>query len=583
MYFLALATDYDGTIASDGVVSDETVAALEAFKRTGRKLILVTGRRIESMKRVFPRVKLFDRIVAENGALLYDPATEEEKAVAAEPSAALVELLTQRGVTPLSVGKSIIATFRPHETIVLEAIRELGLELQIIFNKGAVMVLPANVNKATGLAAALQELELSPHNVVGVGDAENDHALLKSCGCSAAVANAIPALAEGVDIRLEGRAGAGTMELMRRIEEEDIRLLPPARQGLLLGKAASGEDVYVEPYPGAVLIAGTSGVGKSTLATALTERMVERGLEFCVFDPEGDYAELEHAVSKGDAKAAPVPDEVLDLLRKLGASVVVNTQALNLAERPGFFVKLLPRILSLRARTGRPQWLLVDEAHHLVEARRDDVAGILPEALPATIYITVHPDAMAVSALRAVEYVLALGPTATKTIETFCTAVGEPAPATVPPPADDEVLFWARSSGVPPFPVKVVRPKQARDRHKRKYAEGELDTDRSFYFRGREGKLNLRAQNLMIFVQLAEGLDADTWQFHREGGHYSRWFRDVIKDPELADEAAAIEGDARLDAAGSRESILAAVSRRYTASAEAPRNWREERDKPPAR
>lgn len=581
MYFLALATDYDGTIASDGEVSAETLAAMEAFKRTGRKLILVTGRRMDSLKRVFPRVTLFDRIVAENGALLYDPATEEEKAVAPPPSADLVELLTRRGVTPLSVGKSIVATFRPHETIVLEAIQELGLELQIIFNKGAVMVLPANVNKATGLAAALHDLELSPHNVVGVGDAENDHALLKSCGCSAAVANAIASLSDAVDLRLAGRAGAGTVELMRRIEAEDIRLLRPERQGLLLGKATgTGEDVYIEPYPGAALIAGSSGVGKSTLATALTERMAERGLDFCVFDPEGDYAELEHAVSKGDAKTPPAPDEILDVLRKLGASVVVNTQGLNLAERPEFFVKLLPQILSLRARTGRPQWLIVDEAHHLLESRRRDIPRILPEAIPAAIYVTVHPDAMAASALEGVEYVLALGPGAPKTVETFCATVDVPVPSPLPVPADDEVLFWARSSGRLPFTVKVVKPKQARDRHKRKYAEGELDADRSFYFRGREGKLNLRAQNLMIFVQLAEGLDEDTWQFHREGGHYSRWFGDVIKDPDLAAEAAAVEQDGALDATTSRERIIAAVERRYTASAEAPRNWREERDTP---
>ena len=580
MYFLALATDYDGTIATDGEVDTETLAALEAFKRTGRRLILVTGRRVDSLRRAFPRLKLFERVVAENGAVLFDPVTEEERSVASEPSPDLIARLRERGVTPLSVGKSIIATRRPNETIVLEAIRELGLELQIVFNKGAVMVLPANVNKATGLAAALRELELSAHNVAGVGDAENDHAFLESCGCSAAVSNAIPSLLESVDLRLAGRAGAGTAEFMRMIEERDLRILSPERQGLRLGATAQGEDVYIEPSLGAVLIAGSSGIGKSTLATALTERMAERGLEFCVLDPEGDYAELEHAVSKGDAKSPPVTGEIVDLIRKLGASVVVNTQALDLAERPEFFVKLLPQILSLRVRTGRPHWLLVDEAHHLLEARRHDISGILPESMPGTIYVTVHPDAMAPGALRAVEYVLALGPAATKTIETYCATIGEPAPETMPVPAEDEVLLWARSSGGPPITVRAMEPKQVRHRHKRKYAAGELDADRSFYFRGREGKLNLRAQNLMIFVQLAQGLDAETWQFHREGGHYSRWFRDVIKDPELAAEAAAIEGDATFDATASRERLLAVVERRYTAQAEAPRNWREERDRP---
>ncbi len=109
----------------------------------------------------------------------------------------------------------------------LEVIHELGLELHIIFNKGAVMVLPSNVNKASGLCAALDELELSRLNVVGVGDAENDHAFLKCCGCSAAVANAIPSLAAEVDIALPHARGEGVVELARMIAEADSRIVPP--------------------------------------------------------------------------------------------------------------------------------------------------------------------------------------------------------------------------------------------------------------------------------------------------------------------------------------------------------------------
>ena len=75
----------------------------------------------------------------------------------------------------------------------------------------------------------------------------------------------------------------------------------------------------------------------------------------------------------------------------------------------------------------------------------------------------------------------------------------------------------------------------------RKYAEGDLGEDKSFYFRGPEGKLNLRAQNLLLFIQLAEGVDDDTWLHHLRQGDYARWFRDAIKDDALADEAARIE------------------------------------------
>jgi HAD superfamily hydrolase (TIGR01484 family) len=86
----------------------------------------------------------------------------------------------------------IVATWTPHEQVVLDTIRALGLELQVIFNKGAVMVLPSGVNKAFGLRAALAELALSAHNTVAIGDAENDHALLAECELGVAVDNALP-------------------------------------------------------------------------------------------------------------------------------------------------------------------------------------------------------------------------------------------------------------------------------------------------------------------------------------------------------------------------------------------------------
>jgi HAD superfamily hydrolase (TIGR01484 family) len=194
MRYFALASDYDGTLAHDGRVNEATVQALERLVPSGRKLILVTGRELPDLKTVFPRLDLCERVVAENGALLYNPATQEQRALAQRPSDDFIQALRVRGVSDVSVGEVIIATWRPHEVQVLEAIQELGLELQIIFNKDAVMVLPSGVNKKSGLCAALEELGLSPHNVAGIGDAENDHAFLESCECPIAVANAIPAL-----------------------------------------------------------------------------------------------------------------------------------------------------------------------------------------------------------------------------------------------------------------------------------------------------------------------------------------------------------------------------------------------------
>jgi HAD superfamily hydrolase (TIGR01484 family) len=171
MYLIAFAADYDGTLAHHGRVDASTIDALERLKASGRKLLMVTGRELPDLKRVFDRPDLFDIVVAENGALLYFPETQEERPVALAPPAELVDELRMRGVQPLSVGRGIVATWTPNEATVLDCIRKLGLEWQIIFNKGAVMVLPPGVNKATGLTAALDALGLSPLNVLAIGDA----------------------------------------------------------------------------------------------------------------------------------------------------------------------------------------------------------------------------------------------------------------------------------------------------------------------------------------------------------------------------------------------------------------------------
>ncbi len=222
MQFLALATDYDGTIATNSVVDNATIVALENLKTSGRRLILVTGRVLNELIEVFPQFELFDAIVAENGALLFDPKTRETVLLCAAPNEGFVARLRTENVAPLSIGHCIVATWEPHEQAVLKAIHELGLELQIVFNKGAVMVLPSNVNKATGLAAALEKLKLSSDKVVGVGDAENDHAFLAVCGCSVAVANAVPALKEMADLVTRHDHGAGVCELIEAMIATDL-------------------------------------------------------------------------------------------------------------------------------------------------------------------------------------------------------------------------------------------------------------------------------------------------------------------------------------------------------------------------
>ena len=222
MYYQTLAVDYDGTLATDGIVDQSTLEALTRLKESGRRLILVTGRIIEQLVHVFPQLKMCDLVVADNGALVYDPHTGEKRPLVGPPPREFVEELARRGVPQLEIGDVIVATWEPHESTVLETIRDLGLELQIIFNKGAVMILPTGVNKATGLQAALNQLGLSPENTVGIGDAENDEAFLKLCGASAAVDNALDVVKKQVDMVMHGSRGAGVIELIDQILLDDL-------------------------------------------------------------------------------------------------------------------------------------------------------------------------------------------------------------------------------------------------------------------------------------------------------------------------------------------------------------------------
>jgi len=209
----ALATDYDGTLAHDGSVNGATLNALRRLKDAHFRLILVTGRELHELRAIFPEITWFDLAVMENGAVLFHPHTGEIEALAPPPASEFVARLHERGL-PLQVGKAIVATWEPHENVVLQTIKEMGLELQVIFNKGSVMILPSGVNKATGLRAAAARLSLTPEQIVGIGDAENDHAFLSICGFSAAVANALPSVREEVDYVTTLDHGDGVTELI---------------------------------------------------------------------------------------------------------------------------------------------------------------------------------------------------------------------------------------------------------------------------------------------------------------------------------------------------------------------------------
>jgi hypothetical protein len=299
----------------------------------------------------------------------------------------------------------------------------------------------------------------------------------------------------------------------------------------------------------------------------LLEVLIDRRYQVCLIDPEGDYTGLPKTVCVGDEKHAPSMEEVLQILQKPASHAVVNLIGISLPDRPAFLGKLLPRLQEMRLRVGRPHWIVIDEAHHMLPPEWTPASAGVSGDLDNMVLITVHPERIAKAALQSVNGVFAVGPSPEAVFQTFAKAADiAPAPTSPADLAPDQVLAWLLRTG----DVRCLSMHLShadRKRHKRNYAHGELSEESSFYFRGPAEKLKLRAQNLAMFLQLADGVDDDTWLFHLHRGDFSQWFRSGIKDEALAAEAAQYEQNGSLSPRESRDRIRGAIEERYTAPA----------------
>jgi len=401
--------------------------------------------------------------------------------------------------------------------------------------------------------------------VVAVGDAENDFAFLDLCGMPVAVANALPRLKEAASLVTEGERGAGVAELVDRWlanDLVDVDATNPRQRLPLAAGLEGGPDLALVPVRESCLLTGDSGGGKTTFVAGLLERLAANAFQFVVLDPEGDYEGLAEAVTIGSADAAPRTEEVLEVLRKTDTSVAVNLLDVKLEDRPGYLAGLLPELLALRERTGRPHFVVVDEAHHMLPASWDPGATALPSGLKGFMFVTVKPEALSPRTLDCVDRALAVGPNARAALTAFAQAHGLSEPGGEDGVPRGEVLTLCATDPAPRR-FGVIRGTAELRRHVRKYAEGKLGDDKSFFFRGPEGKLNLRATNLVMFLEMADGVDDETWQWHRSRGDFSSWAEDSIKDGELAAELRDVEtGSLALSEA--RAAVRDAVERRYT-------------------
>jgi len=304
--------------------------------------------------------------------------------------------------------------------------------------------------------------------------------------------------------------------------------------------------------------------GKSSLVAGVLEQLAESKYQFCLVDPEGDYENFAEALSLGSANERPDPATIVRALANPEQSIIVNLLGVPVRERPDFFSALLPKILELRTRVARPHWLVIDEAHHLMPESWSPASSTVPQTLGGTILVTVHPDHVSAAALSLVDLVVATGAGASKVLSEFARIRQLELEAGTRSPDPGEALVWFARKSARPLLVKFSVAKGERRRHKRNYAEGELSEAQSFFFRGPESKMNLRAHNLHIFLQIADGVDDDTWQFHRMRGDYSNWMDAGVKDADLASEVRSVERNSQAGAMDSRKQIREVIERRYT-------------------
>jgi hypothetical protein len=378
------------------------------------------------------------------------------------------------------------------------------------------------------------------------------------------VGNGVPALKERADWVTRGGEGAAVVELIERVLADELEAANArmGRHNILLGAGPDGREERIPPYGKNLLIAGTSGSGKATIVAGLLERLADAKYQYLLIDPEGRFPQLPAAVVLGSAQQAPVMEE-LPTLVKGGRNVVINLAAIPLADRPGFFDPLFSRLMDMRGRTGRPHWIVIDEAHHLTPTNwaKDKV----PARLHDVALVTVHPGRVAPAMLKEVDVALSVGQEPAKTFSEFLGAAGTAAPALEPAVlAPGEALaYWVKERRGP-YKLIPTPPRGERQRYRRKYVEGRLPDDRVFVFRGQERKLKLRAYNLTTFLELAAGVDDGTWLHHLRSREYSKWFREGFQDDEVAREIERIESKHANDAAASREAVHKVVQERYS-------------------
>jgi HAD superfamily hydrolase (TIGR01484 family) len=412
MRYVVLAAGFDGTLAREGHCDERCIDALRELSATGRKLILVTGRELRPLLEIFPEARIFDYIVAENGAVLHRTATRQSEILGQAPPEILLQELRRQRVSPLSVGSSIITTTAEHLDTVHAALRKLKLHLdyELVGNDETLLILPPGVDKASGINEALRELGVSRHNLIAIGNAENDLPLFATAEHAVAVSNASEAVKQAADRVTEGGYCDGFLELTRDLVATDLANAVPRRR-VALGKDENQREVTLSPCQDSVLVSGADETLRTMICNRLLEQLMHQDYQCCVIgadrntpvaSPRGAFAGMS---SWGDAHEAPRLTDVLTALEQPTQSIEINLAALPAETRPVFIDALLLQLQALHDRAGRPHCILIHHADRfLIGAqagaairRLSEVtmiyssaeAGLLPRAILEDVKLTI--------------------------------------------------------------------------------------------------------------------------------------------------------------------------------------------------
>ena len=565
-----LALDYDGTIASDGVLHEDVREAIVEARSVDIVVVLVTGRIHADLRRVLDEPWIFDGVVAENGAVVHFPSEERSILLAQAPAPLFLDELRRRQV-PFLAGECLVEFDAEHAITALAAIRDLELPLVLLFNRGRVMALPQAISKATGLREILRALRLSPHNALAIGDAENDHELLNACEFGVAVGWGSEALKRVADEVLEGEGPNAVAKYIREIIEEPR--IAPARIGkrrIHLGIRDGGEPLTLAIRGRNVLVAGDTQSGKSWVAGLLCEQLVLQ--HYCVFvvDPEGEYAGIEALPSVVVLDSDPAPPQIEDVERTLrypDVSVVLDLSTMEHEAKCAYAKELLKRLERLRRRTGLPHRIVLDEAHYFLDD--PDAAELFDSELAGYLLVTYRASQLNPGVLEHTDAVIV-----TRVSDAMeATALRRRFGADTDPQDWTEVLRslsihqavllpGADESG-PDLVRFRVSPRLTRHvRHRNKYLQVPVAPGQAFVFtRGGEPTgQSARTLGELIAVLSHE----EPYREHLAGHDFSRWIRHLFADQALADRLREIEvawGEDRIE--NPHDLVIAAVRQRY--------------------